>query len=163
MSCGSSAVFTYTRKLCEKLTKIFRFRENIPFRMWIWIQEPTECASRSETLLMIPKNHLKNFVFGGRLQEHKNICKNFCKNKNFHENEHFRKNFRKSKNFWRKTKIIRSLCNYGSATLLSDIVISSVAEPHHYYAALAPGKNFYAAPAPARTLQISNAKFLKLT
>jgi hypothetical protein len=102
MSCGSSAVFTYTQKLCEKLTKIFRFfarfSENIPFRMRIRIQEPTECASRSETLFMIPKNHLKNFVFGRRLQEHKNICKNFCKNKNSHENEHFCKNFCESKN-----------------------------------------------------------------
>jgi hypothetical protein len=67
----------------------------------------------------------------------------------------------------RKQKISRkktdsSPCDYGSATLLSD-VISSVAEPHHYCAA--PGKNFDAgsAPAPAPTLQYSNAKFLKLT
>jgi hypothetical protein len=71
----------------------------------------------------------------------------------------FVKTFAKAKIFGEKRKIIWSLCNYGSATLLSDIVISSAAEPHHYYVALAPGKNFYAAPAPARTLQISNAKF----
>jgi hypothetical protein len=35
----------------------------------------------------------------------------------------------------------------------------SVAEPHHFYAAPAPGKNFDAAPAP--TLLYSKAKFLK--
>jgi hypothetical protein len=38
-------------------------------------------------------------------------------------------------------------------------VKSSVAEPHHFYAAPAPGKNFDAAPAP--TLLYSKAKFLK--
>jgi hypothetical protein len=41
------------------------------------------------------------------------------------------------------------------------VIISSVAEPHHFYAAPAPGKNFDAAPAP--TLLYSKAKFLKLT
>jgi hypothetical protein len=39
----------------------------------------------------------------------------------------------------------------------------SVAEPHHFYAAPAPGKNFDAAPAPAPTLLYNKAKFLKLT
>jgi hypothetical protein len=42
----------------------------------------------------------------------------------------------------------------------------SVAEPHYFYAAPAPGKNFDAAPAataPAPTLLYSKAKFLKLT
>jgi hypothetical protein len=44
----------------------------------------------------------------------------------------------------------------------------SVTEPHHFYAAPAPGKNFYAAPAalapaPAPTLQYSRAKFVKRT
>jgi hypothetical protein len=39
----------------------------------------------------------------------------------------------------------------------------SVAEPHHFYAAPAPGKNFDAAPAPAPTLQYSKEKFLKRT
>jgi hypothetical protein len=44
----------------------------------------------------------------------------------------------------------------------------SVAEPHHFYAAPAPGDNFYAAPAlaapaPAPTLLYSKAKFLKRT
>jgi hypothetical protein len=42
--------------------------------------------------------------------------------------------------------------------------IFSVAEPHHFYAALAPGKNFDAAPgapAPAPTLLFNKAKFLK--
>jgi hypothetical protein len=45
-------------------------------------------------------------------------------------------------------------------------VLSSVAEPHHFYAAPAPDKNFDAAPAtpaPAPTLFYSKAKFLKLT
>jgi hypothetical protein len=41
-------------------------------------------------------------------------------------------------------------------------LINSVAEPHHFYAAPAPGKNFDAAPAaPAPTLLYSKAKFLK--
>jgi hypothetical protein len=39
------------------------------------------------------------------------------------------------------------------------MVFSIVAEPHHFYAAPAPGKNFDAAPAP--TLLYSKAKFLK--
>jgi hypothetical protein len=34
-----------------------------------------------------------------------------------------------------------------SGSILTDTV--SVAEPHHFYAAPAPGKNFDAAPAPA--------------
>jgi hypothetical protein len=44
-------------------------------------------------------------------------------------------------------------------------VATSVAEPHHFYAAPAPGKNFDAAPAPAPapTLLYSKAKFLKRT
>jgi hypothetical protein len=41
--------------------------------------------------------------------------------------------------------------------------ISSVAEPHHIYAAPAPGKNFDAALAPAPTLLYSKAKFFKGT
>jgi hypothetical protein len=40
-------------------------------------------------------------------------------------------------------------------------VFTSVAEPHHFYAAPAPGKNFDAAPAP--TLLYSKAKFVKRT
>jgi hypothetical protein len=40
-------------------------------------------------------------------------------------------------------------------------VFVSVAEPHHFYAALAPGKSFDAALAPAPTLLYSKAKFLK--
>jgi hypothetical protein len=52
--------------------------------------------------------------------------------------------------------------------LLLHIVLSSVAEPHHFYAAPAPvpapGENFDAAPAaPAPTLLYSKAKFLKRT
>jgi hypothetical protein len=43
----------------------------------------------------------------------------------------------------------------------SKSLISSVAEPHHFYAAPAPGKNFDAAPAaPAPTLLYDKAKFL---
>jgi hypothetical protein len=44
--------------------------------------------------------------------------------------------------------------------------LSSVAEPHHFNAAPAPGENFDAAPAaptPAPTLLYSKAKFLKRT
>jgi hypothetical protein len=47
--------------------------------------------------------------------------------------------------------------------LKSPVLLSSVAEPHHLYAAPAPGKNFDAAPAPAPTLLYSKAKFLKRT
>jgi hypothetical protein len=43
------------------------------------------------------------------------------------------------------------------------VVKSSVVEPHHFYAASAPGENFDAAPAPAPTLLYSKAKFLKRT
>jgi hypothetical protein len=50
-------------------------------------------------------------------------------------------------------------------------VVISVAEPHHFYAAPAPGKNFDAAPAPAAPeapapapiLLYSKEKFLKRT
>jgi hypothetical protein len=45
-------------------------------------------------------------------------------------------------------------------------VFTSVAEPHHFYAAPASGENFDAAPAapaPAPTLLYSKAKFLKRT
>jgi hypothetical protein len=54
----------------------------------------------------------------------------------------------------------------GNHLLYYMILISSVAEPHHFYAAPAPGKNFDAAPAalapaPAPTLLYSKAKFLK--
>jgi hypothetical protein len=44
--------------------------------------------------------------------------------------------------------------------------LSSVAEPHHFYAAPTPGTNFDAAPAAptqAPTLLYSKAKFLKQT
>jgi hypothetical protein len=50
----------------------------------------------------------------------------------------------------------KKLCNDGC-------VKSSVAEPHHLYAAPAPGKNFDAAPAPAPTLLYSKTKILKRT
>jgi hypothetical protein len=63
----------------------------------------------------------------------------------------------------------------GSATLVINlfvlpfmIITTSVAEPHHLYAAPAPIKNFGAAldpaaPAPARTLLYGYVKFLKRT
>jgi hypothetical protein len=44
---------------------------------------------------------------------------------------------------------------------LNNTVTINVAEPHHFYAALAPGKNFDAAPAPAPTLLYSKANFVK--
>jgi hypothetical protein len=50
------------------------------------------------------------------------------------------------------------------------LLTSSVVEPHHFYAAPPPGKNFDAAPAPAApapapapTLLYSKTKFLKRT
>jgi hypothetical protein len=46
-----------------------------------------------------------------------------------------------------------------------SLVVISVAEPHHFYAAPAPGKNFDAAPAPAPapTLLYSKTKIWKWT
>jgi hypothetical protein len=35
---------------------------------------------------------MKNFVFGGRLREHKNVCKNMGENVSFRENENFSRN-----------------------------------------------------------------------
>jgi hypothetical protein len=53
---------------------------------------------------------------------------------------------------------------YSAPTPSDKPLISSVAEPHHYYAASVPGKNFDAAPAaPASTLLYSKTKFLKRT
>jgi hypothetical protein len=59
-------------------------------------------------------------------------------------------------------------CRYRYRTCLATqrnktarLIKSSVAEPHHFYAAPAPGENFAAAPAP--TLLYSKAKFLKRT
>jgi hypothetical protein len=58
-------------------------------------------------------------------------------------------------------------------TVKCDMLFTSVAEPHHFYAAPAPGKNFDPAPAclasapaclasaPAPTLLYSKAKFFK--
>jgi hypothetical protein len=46
------------------------------------------------------------------------------------------------------------------------VLYTSVAEPHHFDAAPAPGKNFDTAPtapAPALTLLYNKAKFLKRT
>jgi hypothetical protein len=40
-------------------------------------------------------------------------------------------------------------------------ILNSVAEPHNFY--VAPGKHFYAAPAPAPTQPFSKAKFVKET
>jgi hypothetical protein len=45
--------------------------------------------------------------------------------------------------------------------LIVVTLMNSVAEPHHFYAAPAPGKNFDSAPASAHTLLYSKAKFLK--
>jgi hypothetical protein len=46
--------------------------------------------------------------------------------------------------------------------IFKNVLFTSVAEPHHFYAATAPGKNFDAAPAaPAPTLLYRKANFLK--
>jgi hypothetical protein len=50
------------------------------------------------------------------------------------------------------------------STVCRSVQKTSVAEPHHFYAAPAPGTNFDAAPAapaPAPTLLYSKVKFLK--
>jgi hypothetical protein len=57
---------------------------------------------------------------------------------------------------------------YGRKSLSHFMLLleTSVAEPHHFYAAPAPGENFDAAPAPAApapTLLFNKAKFLKGT
>jgi hypothetical protein len=49
---------------------------------------------------------------------------------------------------------------------LAEVIATtiSIAEPHHFYAAPAPGKNFDAGPAaPASTLLYGKTKFLKPT
>jgi hypothetical protein len=58
---------------------------------------------------------------------------------------------------------MKTVVSFGvsASAALKVAVLSSVAEPHHFYAAPAPGINFDAAPAP--TLLYSKAKFLKRT
>jgi hypothetical protein len=61
-----------------------------------------------------------------------------------------------------------TVMNYKTRVDYFYVLITSVAEPHHFYAAPAPdpapGKNFFdAAPAPAPTLMYSKTKFLKRT
>jgi hypothetical protein len=59
----------------------------------------------------------------------------------------------------RKGGLIRSKVDF-----CGTIVMVSVAEQHHFYAAPAPDKNFDAAPvAPAPTLLYSKTKFFKQT
>jgi hypothetical protein len=48
---------------------------------------------------MLPNNHLKNLVFGGKLREYKNICKNIAQKKVFAKTKTFRENLRKNNNF----------------------------------------------------------------
>jgi hypothetical protein len=72
--------------------------------MRIWIKEPPECVSRSETLVDVTqKSFEKNFVFGGGLREHKTETfrkrtipgtKLFCEK--IRGNKNFSKNIRKS-------------------------------------------------------------------
>jgi hypothetical protein len=70
-----------------------------------------------------------------------------------------------------KIMLILILSFINTVKLVSRLILyfahkTSVAEPHHFYAAPAPGKNFDAAPAapavpaPAPTLLYSKAKFL---
>jgi hypothetical protein len=59
-----------------------------------------------------------------------------------------------------------SLPFHPSTHLIRLALATSVVEPHHFYASLAPGTNFDAAPAapaPAPTLLYRIAKFLKRT
>jgi hypothetical protein len=57
-----------------------------------------------------------------------------------------------------RSKQMGFLCEWIFPTVCSGFsinipfLLNSVAEPHHFYAAPAPGKNFDAAPAPAPTL-----------
>jgi hypothetical protein len=53
-------------------------------------------------------------------------------------------------------KILNGVGGY-SLGIVNHLI--SVAEPHHFYAAPALGKNFDAAPAPAPTLLYSKTKF----
>jgi hypothetical protein len=66
-----------------------------------------------------------------------------------------------------KKKFDRFLIFFALTVFRNCCVIRiSVAEPHHFYAAPAPGKNFDAAPAPAApapTLLYSKTKILKQT
>jgi hypothetical protein len=65
----------------------------------------------------------------------------------------------------KKSRDIYDICIHLTKEKCSE-GFSCVAEPHHFYAAPAPGKNFDAAPAapaPVPTLLYSKAKFLKRT
>jgi hypothetical protein len=42
---------------------------------------------------MLPKNHLKKFIFGGRLRKIKKVCKNIGESQNFHENYNYSQKF----------------------------------------------------------------------
>jgi hypothetical protein len=59
--------------------------------------------------------------------------------------------------------LTRNVIKRSQSRVFNFLVFCSVAEPHHFYAAPAPGKNFDAAPAPAPTLLYSKAKLLKQT
>jgi hypothetical protein len=62
---------------------------------------------------------------------------------------------------FKKHKMQKLVLTYVRFKFWLSCVLRSVAEPHHFYAAPAPGKNFDAAPAP--TLLYSKEKFLKRT
>jgi hypothetical protein len=88
-----------------------------------------------------------------------------CNIFNYGGDERFR--FRFFRESFRKKILtkVRIFCESFRENLIffRTTVATSVAEPHHFYAAPAPapapGKNFDAAPAPAPTLMYSKAKF----
>jgi hypothetical protein len=56
---------------------------------------------------MLPKNHLKNFVFGKKLREPKIFAKTWAKHesKNFSEKENILRKFLRKQNFPQKRKL----------------------------------------------------------
>jgi hypothetical protein len=48
---------------------------------------------------------------------------------------------------------LKTLPIYCVEVALYETIVASVAQPHHFFAAPAPGKNFYAAPAPTTFLK----------
>jgi hypothetical protein len=102
----SFSYFAYFFAFCEKAYENLRFRESFckkfcfrenfqlreivrksfPFKMWIWIQEPPKCVSRSETLV---ENFRKNKLFAKTIPRTKFFRENFRKNEKFAK---FRKN-----------------------------------------------------------------------
>jgi hypothetical protein len=86
--------------LQKKLTIIFCFHENIPFRMRIRIQEPTKCVYRSETLVDDTSKSFEKISFLAEgFEKTKIFAKTFAETKILTKTKIFAKSFAKAKIF----------------------------------------------------------------